>query len=155
MHFFESKERLLRHNERRQRTRARPNTHTHTQTRMLMQCQFIFGHQTRIVSRSKNGTIIAASTLKLRSQNNHHPTSAAMTRPKSNNIPSSSRRRRRSSSSPSSSSWVTSTMVVASSSTGLFDCPIFAEKALDKFQQSTSSTTKATTEEARVLFENN
>ena len=46
-------------------------------------------------------------------------------------------------------------MVVASSSTGLFDCPIFAEKALDKFQQSTSSTTKATTEEARVLFENN
>ena len=153
MHFFESKERLLRHNERRQRTRARPNTHTHTQTRMIMQCQFIFGHQTRIVSRSKNGTIIAASTLKLRNQSNHHQT-FAVTRPKSNNIPSSSRRRRRSSSS-SSSSWVTSTMVVASSSTGLFDCPIFAEKALDKFQQSTSSTTKATTEEARVLFEYN
>ncbi|CAL6269526.1 unnamed protein product [Bathycoccus prasinos] len=120
---------------------------------MLMQSQFIFGHQTRIVSRSKNGTIIAASTLKLRNQSNHHQT-FAVTRPKSNNIPSSSRRRRRSSSS-SSSSWVTSTIVVASSSTGLFDCPIFAEKALDKFQQSTSSTTKATTEEARVLFENN
>ena len=152
MHFFESKERLLRHNERRQRTRARPNTHTHTQTRMLMQSQFIFGHQTRIVSRSKNGTIIAASTLKLRNQSNHHQT-FAVTRPKSNNIPSSSRRRRRSSSSSSSSSWVTSTIVVASSSTGLFGCPIFAEKALDKFQQSTSSTTKATTEEASFVRE--
>ena len=152
MHFFESKERLLRHNERRQRTRARPNTHTHTQTRMLMQSQFIFGHQTRIVSRSKNGTIIAASTPKLRKQTNHQ--TSAVTRPKSNNIPSSSRRRRRSSSSSSSSSRVMSTTIVmASSSTGLFDCPIFAEKTLDKFQQSTSSTKKATTEEASFVRE--
>ena len=151
MHFFE-RERLLGHNERRKRTRARPKTQTHTQTRIVMQSQIIFSHQTRIVSRSKNGTIIAASTLKL---SNHHQTSA-VTHPKSNNIPSSSRRRRRSSSSSSSSSssWVMSTTIVmASSSTGLFDCPIFAEKTLDKFQQSTSSTTKATTEEASFVRE--
>ena len=152
MHFFE-RERLLGHNERRKRTRARPKTQTHTQTRIVMQSQIIFSHQTRIVSRSKNGTIIAASTPKLRKQTNHHQTSA-VTRPKSNNIPSSSSRRRRSSSSSSSSSWVMSTTIVmASSSTGLFDCPIFAEKTLDKFQQSTSSTTKATTEEASFVRE--
>ena len=143
------------HNERRKRTRARPKTQTHTQTRIVMQSQITFSHQTRIVSRSKNGTIIAASTLKLRNQSNHHQT-FAVTRPKSNNIPSSSSRRRRSSSSSSSSSssWVMSTTIVmASSSTGLFDCPIFAEKTLDKFQQSTSSTTKATTEEASFVRE--
>ena len=151
MHFFESKERLLRHNERRQRTRARPKTQTHTQTRIVMQSQIIFSHQTRIVSRSKNGTIIAASTPKLRKQTNHQ--TSAVTRPKSNNIPSSSRRRRRSSSSSSSSRVMSTTIVMASSSTGLFDCPIFAEKTLDKFQQSTSSTTKATTEEASFVRE--
>ena len=152
MHFFE-RERLLGHNERRKRTRARPKTQTHTQTRIVMQSQIIFSHQTRIVSRSKNGTIIAASTPKLRKQTNHQ--TSAVTRPKSNNIPSSSSRRRRSSSSSSSSSsWVMSTTIVmASSSTGLFDCPIFAEKTLDKFQQSTSSTTKATTEEASFVRE--
>ena len=151
MHFFE-RERLLGHNERRKRTRARPKTQTHPQTRIVMQSQIIFSHQTRIVSRSKNGTIIAASTPKLRKQTNHQ--TSAVTRPKSNNIPSSSSRRRRSSSSSSSSSRVMSTTIVmASSSTGLFDCPIFAEKALNKFQQSTSSTTKATTEEASFVRE--
>ena len=150
MHFFE-RERLLGHNERRKRTRARPKIQTHTQTRIVMQSQIIFSHQTRIVSRSKNGTIIAASTPKLRKQTNHQ--TSAVTRPKSNNIPSSSRRRRRSSSSSSSSRVMSTTIVMASSSTGLFDCPIFAEKTLDKFQQSTSSTTKATTEEASFVRE--
>jgi rhodanese-related sulfurtransferase len=69
-------------------------------------------------------------------------------------IRASRRRRKGSASSPSSTTTTTTTTVMASS-TGLFDCPIFAEKALEKFQQSTSSTTKASTEEARVLFENN